>query len=221
MGTSKLPPPKRAIAAGLAPKVDRRRLRSARTKQRIIEAFLELLWEGNPNPRAAEIAERVGCALRSIHERFASVNELHGAAAEYVTNQAVALAPAVNAHADRQTRISAQVHARAGTCERALPLWRLLLAGQGSSPDLRDKVTVARNLIARRLETVYAPELATLPAEERLKLLVALEALTDFESWGIMREYRRMSFDDACNIWIGAIDRLLPPASIVPKEWCS
>ena len=208
---SKLPRPKRVSAAGFAPQVDRRRLRSARTKQRIIEAFLDLLREGNPNPRLGEVANRAGCAVRSIHERFVSVNELHGAAAEYAMNQAIALAPLVNADADRQTRISAQVHTRAGTCERTLHLWRLLLAGQSSSPGLRDRVTIARKMIGLRLEAMYRPELASLPEVERRKLLVTLEALTDFESWGLMREYHEMSFDDACGIWVGAIDSLLPP----------
>jgi hypothetical protein len=104
------------------------------------------------------------------------------------------------------------VHTRAGTCERALPLWRLLLAGQRTSPDLRDMVTSARRLIGLRLEAMYRPELSGLPPAQRRKLLVTLEALTDFESWGLMREYHELSFEDACDIWIDAIDRLLPLA---------
>jgi len=217
MRQSRLPPPKEASAAQFAPELDRRRLRSERTKQRIVEAFLELLREGDPNPRVGEIAKRAGCAIRSIHERFVTVNELHGAAAEYAMNQAIALAPLTNADADRHTRINAQVRTRGGTCERTLPLWRLLLASQSVSPGLRDKVTLARRMIGLRLEAMYRPELATLSAVERRKLLVTLEALTDFESWGLMREHHGMSFDDACDIWIGAIDRLLPPT---PKAAC-
>jgi AcrR family transcriptional regulator len=204
-------PPLNPPAAGSAPKIDGRRLRGARTKQRIIEAMLELVREGNPNPRLGEIAERAGCVARSIFDHFVTVNGLRGAAAEYAMNQAIALAPLVNADADRQTRISAQVHTRAGTCERALPMWRLLLAGQSTSPGLRDKLTVARKQIGVQIEAIYRPELASLPDIERRKLLVALEALTDFESWGLMREYHEMSFDDACGIWVGAIDTLLPP----------
>jgi len=212
MQMSEHPSPKRASAVAAAPKVDLRRLRSARTKQRIIEAFLELLREGNPNPRLSEIAKRADCSIRSIHERFLTLVDLHAAAADYATNQAVALAPLTDADADRQTRITKQVRTRAGTCERVLHLWRLLLAGQSSAPVLRDKVALARTLIGRRLETMYAPELATLPAADRLRLLVTLEALTEFESWGLMRERHEMSFDDACALWIGAIDRLLPPS---------
>ena len=39
----------------------------------------------------------------------------------------------------------------------------------------------------------------------------ALEALVDFESWARMREYFGLSVEEACNVWIQAIDRLLPP----------
>ena len=211
MQMSKHTLPKRASASGFAPKVDGRRLRGARTRQRVIDALLELVREGNRNPRVGEIAERAGCVARSIFDHFVAIDKLHGAAAEYAMNEAVALAPLVNADADRQTRISAQVHTRAGTCERTLRLWRLLLAGQSSSPGLRDRVTIARKMIGLRLEAMYRPELASLPEVERRKLLVTLEALTDFESWGLMREYHEMSFDDACGIWVGAIDSLLPP----------
>ena len=116
---SRRPPLKRASAAGFAPMADGRRLRSARTKQRIIEAFLELLREGNPTPRVGEIAKRAGCVGRSIYDHFVTVNGLRGAAAEYAMNQANALAPLAKADDDRPMRIRAQVHTRAGTCERA------------------------------------------------------------------------------------------------------
>ena len=205
MQISKRAPLNRASAAGFAPQVDGRRLRGARTKQRVIDALLELVREGNRNPRIGEIAERAGCVARSIFDHFVSMNGLRGAATDYAMNHVIALAPLVNADADRQTRISAQVHTR------TLHLWRLLLAGQSSSPGLRDKVTVVRKMIGLRLEAMYRPELASLPEVERRKLLVTLEALTDFESWGLMREYHEMSFDDACGIWVGAIDSLLPP----------
>lgn len=197
---------------GSAPKLDGRRLRSTRTRQRIIEGFLQLLMEGNPEPSVAETARKVGCAVRSIYERFDTINELHGAVAEYAIAQARALAPLTKADADRPTRIRDQVKTRAGTCERMLRLWRLLVAGQNTSPRLRVEVKIARYLMVRRLEVMYRPELSTLPTTERRKLLITLEALMDFESWGLMREHHDTSFDEACNIWIDAVDRLLPPA---------
>ena len=58
---------------------------------------------------------------------------------------------------------------------------------------------------------MYRPELAGLATEERRDLLIALEALIDFESWGRMREAHGLSFDEACSVWIRMIDRMLPP----------
>jgi len=45
-------------------------------------------------------------------------------------------------------------------------------------------------------------------------LLIALEALIDFESWGRMREDHGLSFDEACSVWIRMIDRMLPPTPV-------
>ena len=61
---------------------------------------------------------------------------------------------------------------------------------------------------------MYRAELSALPEEERRQLLIALEALTDMESWARMREQHGLSFDEACEVWIHAIDRLLPPTPV-------
>ena len=62
-----------------------------------------------------------------------------------------------------------------------------------------------------RLEVAYSPELSTLSEAQRIQLLVALEVLTDFESWGRMRESLGLPIEAARDIWINAIGRMLPP----------
>jgi len=37
------------------------------------------------------------------------------------------------------------------------------------------------------------------------------QALTDMESWARMREMHGLSFEEACTVWVNAIDRMLPP----------
>jgi hypothetical protein len=58
---------------------------------------------------------------------------------------------------------------------------------------------------------MYRPELSTLAEADRTALLITLEALTDFESWGRMRERHGLSVEAARDVWARAIDRLLPP----------
>jgi len=193
-------------------RIDGRRLRSERTKQLIIEAYLALAHERSPQvPTAAEIAERAGYSVRSVFERFPDIHTLQVAAADYALVQVAALAPARNRDGDRRTRISTHVDTRARSCERWLPLWRSLIFNQGNSPELKQRAVESRQRVVERLEFMYEPELSTLDRSGRHDLLIVLEALTDVESWARMREFFGMSFEEACETWQQAIDRLLPP----------
>jgi AcrR family transcriptional regulator len=193
------------------PRVDGRRLRSERTKQLIIEAFLALLRDEPVMPTAQQIAERAGYSVRSIFERFPDLVSLRVAATDYALAQALALAPARHVDADRATRIRSQVETRAFTCERGVALWRVLVSNDDDSGELKLRIKRARETTVSRLELMYKPELASLSDEERKQVLIALEALTDIESWARMRELHGLSFEEACQVWIEAIERLLPP----------
>jgi AcrR family transcriptional regulator len=195
------------------PRIDGRRLRSERTKQLIIEAYLSLLRENPvvPMPTAAQIAERAGYSVRSVFERFPDLSKLRLAAADYRLAQAAAEAPARHVEGDRMTRIRSQVETRAGTCERGVALWRVLVASVSEDEELKDRVRISRERTVDRLEVMYRPELMTLPEPDRRYLLIALEAITDIESWARMRDQHGLSFDQACAVWIDAIDRMLPP----------
>lgn len=160
-------------------RIDGRRLRSERTKQLILEAFLGLLRESPSMPTAAQIAERAGYSVRSVFERFADLNALRVAAVDYQLAQAAALAPPRHVDGDRQTRIRSQVETRAGTCERGVALWRVLLSTGAESEELKLRLRIARQRTIDRFEIMYRPELSTLGDAERRHLLIALEALTD------------------------------------------
>jgi AcrR family transcriptional regulator len=193
-----------------APRVDGRRLRSERTKQLIIEAFISLLRDEPVMPTAVQIAERAGYSVRSIFERFPDLVALRVAATDYALAQALALAPARHVEGDRHTRIRSQVETRAFTCERGVALWRVLLTSEDDSGELKIRIKRARETTVSRMELMYKPEVSTLSALERKQLMIALEALTDIESWARMRELHGLSFEEACSVWIDAIDRLLP-----------
>lgn len=193
-------------------RIDGRRLRSERTKQLIIEAYLALAQEHSPQvPTAAEIAHRAGYSVRSVFERFPDIRSLQIAATDYALVQVAALAPARDSHGDRMTRIRTQVETRGQSCERWLPLWRSLVVNQGDSPELKQRIVLSRERVIARLELMYAPELSALSEIERRHLLIVLETLTDVKSWARMREFFGLSFEEACRAWGQAIDRLLPP----------
>jgi AcrR family transcriptional regulator len=196
-------------------RIDGRRLRSERTKQLIIEAYLALADAHSPRvPTAAEIAEKAGYSVRSVFERFPDILTLQIAAVDYAMAQVTALAPPNELEGDREARIRSQVRARAQVCERWLSLWRSLITNQGNSEELKERIRTSRERVMARLEVVYQPELAAVAEGERRQLLIALEALTDVECWARMRQFFELSFDEACVAWVQAIDRLLPRSTV-------
>ena len=79
---------------------------------------------------------------------------------------------------------------------------------------LKARLHIARTRTIDRIEIMYRPELSVLPEIERRNMLIALEALTEMESWARMREMHGLSFAESCALWIRAIDRMLPPTPL-------
>lgn len=194
-----------------APVVDGRRLRSERTRQSIIDAYLGLLRRDPSIPTAAEIAKAAGYSVRSIFERFADLNALTLATADYAILQGQAESQARDVDADRATRIRSHVHIRAAACEKWSPLWRVLMTTQQEVVELQQRIVLARYANIERMKLMYARELGTLDEAARQRLLIGLATLVSFESWDQMRDCYKLSIEDAEATWIVAIDRMLPP----------
>lgn len=192
-------------------RIDGRRQRSLRTRQALIEAFLGLLHENPQVPTGAQIAERAGCSVRSIFERFVDLDSLGLAAIDHVIGLGLSTPVGDRAEGDRPSRLRFQVETRARICEHWLPMWRVLVRHQDEGDSVKVRIHFVREAILARLKLMYRPELSVLSETERAHMLIALEALTDFEAWGLMRGRHGLSFEAAVDVWIDTIDRLLPP----------
>jgi len=211
--------PDAPVAADEPPRpnrVDGRRLRSERTRRLIIEAYMALVRETGQMPTALQIAERAGYSVRSVFERFPDLTALRIAVTDYAIAEGRASGVLRDLDADRLTRIKSQVEQRGSGCERWLPLWRVLSADAAHSADLQQRIRMIRQLVVMRMEMMFRPELSSVSDDTRKKIVLALEALLDFESWARMRELYGLSFDEASAVWVKSIDRLLPTASSGP-----
>ena len=103
------------------------------------------------------------------------------------------------------------VERRARTCTEWLPLWRAVNANKGDSEEIETRIHFVRTATVKRIELMYQPELSALPERESRQIVLAIEAIIDFESWARMRDFFNLSYEEACTVWIEAIDRLLPP----------
>jgi len=181
----------------------------------VVDAYLALLRENPRVPTAAAIADRAGYSVRSIFERFPDLHALRIAATDEAMAKAAAYVAAHPPLGDRIERMRIHVVTRATVCQEWLPLWRALNLNQGDSAELKARIGLARQLIIRRIEEAYGPELSTLDELPRRQTVLAIETLVDFESWARMRELFGLEFAEACNVWIHAIDRLLPPTPAI------
>jgi AcrR family transcriptional regulator len=207
-----------ATTSSGARKIDGRLLRSERTRLTIIEAYLALLCRRSVMPTAAQIAEQAGCSTRSIFERFSDLDALSLATADHAIIQSQADVMARHVDGDRPTRIYSHVKTRAFACEKWLPLWRIVTA-QDQIAELKSRVVLVRLANIARIKLMYAQELSSLPDTARNQLLIALAALTSFESWDQMRHCHGLSVEVAQDVWRSAIDRMLPSgvcASVPP-----
>ena len=198
-----------------AAKVDGRRLRSERTRQLIIEAYMSLVRESGQVPTAQQIAQRAGYSVRSVFERFPDLQAIRLAATDHAIAEGRGEGALRDIDADRETRIRSQIEARASGCEKWLPLWRVLSSHNEGSEELQQRMRMVRELIRMRIELMFQKELSTLDETGRRQTLIALEAVTDYESWGRMRELFGLSFEEACAVWVRAVDHLLPAVPAV------
>src|SRR5262245_11465664 len=98
-------PEKTDLLAAPASKVDGRRLRSAATRRRIIEAYLALAHEKSPLvPTTAEVAGRAGYSVRSLFDCFVDIHGLQVAVVDHVLAQLKAPSLPGEGH-DRLARI--------------------------------------------------------------------------------------------------------------------
>jgi len=196
--------------------IDGRRLRSERTRQLIIDAYVALVRDSGHAPTAAQVAERAGYSVRSVFERFPDLEALRLAVVDQALAEGRSDAALQAIDQDRATRLRIQVHSRAHNRERWLPLWQAMAKQPELSAEMVARIEKVRELSMRRIEAVFARELSTVDDRERRNALIAVEALTEFESWERLRQMFGLSFEEGCATWVTAFDRLLPLTPPIP-----
>ncbi len=176
------------------PAVDGRAARSAKTRDAIADALLDLLADGRLRPTAREIAERARVSVRSVYVHFDDLEDLFCVAAKrHFTRIAPLLAPApatgaLSQRADALVRQRIRLYAQAGAVARATRLHAAF------SPTLARILREAQTRSRADLERLFAKELHTLSPAPRTSTLAVLDVLTGPDAWETLRE--RYDIDD-------------------------
>lgn len=168
-------------------RLDGRTARSAKTRNAIADALLDLLTDGELRPTARQIADRAAVSVRSVYVHFDDLEDLFCVAARRHLSRVAPMLVPTPAHgtlgdrAEALVRQRIRLHAHAGSIARATRLHAEF------SPTLarilRDYQTRSR----ADLERVFAEELDALSAAQRTNTLAVLDVLTGADAWEALR----------------------------------
>ncbi len=175
--------PREGVASAPRPKIDGRVLRAARTRERIINATIDLIRGGEATPRVIDIARTAGVSTRSIFQHFDDTEALFAAVAQQVVEALTPLAKPIDSALPWEERLDALMRMRIEVNEALLPFRRAVALHQPRSPKLAAGVTAGRLFARERTESAFAPELMRLSEVERKQTVDALLAASDWQMW--------------------------------------
>jgi TetR/AcrR family transcriptional regulator, regulator of autoinduction and epiphytic fitness len=180
-----------AVAADQTAAVDGRALRRVRNQDAVVEAILDLLTEGHPQPTAHQIAGRSGVSMRSIFRLFEDMEALHRAAISRQVERVTAMVALLDDDGPVAGRVAALVDNRAEVFEAITPVRRFALRLAPQSPPIREELARAARRFREQLVVVFGPELDD--AAQGGQLLEGLDVATSWETWDRLRTVQDLS----------------------------
>lgn len=197
----------RSTEVGTTPEAaptDGRLQRSARSRERILDALCALVEAGDLHPTGQQVAERAGVSLRTVFRHFEDMEGLHREMHDRIERGMRPLGRGGPITGTLAERVREMVRRRTALFEKASPFLRSGAIHRWKSPYLtRIHAEDVRELRERLSRTL--PELERVSPERR----DALELLTSFEAWDRLRSDQRLGRDRAREVMVQAALALL------------
>ncbi len=172
---------------------DGRAARGHRARAAVAAAMLDLLNDGVIKPTAAQIAARAGVSLRLVFHHFGDMEAILADAADLQFERLRPLLRSVSSSLALDRRIAEFVRIRAELHETVSPVRRASIRLEPFSPVIAERLGNARALLRKESEIVFSNELRALEAAQRRDALAALEAISAWETWEVMRLQQGLS----------------------------
>ena len=171
---------------------DGRKLRSDRSRRRIIEAMFELLREGDMTPSAVAVAERASVGMRTVFRHFEDMDSIYD---EMTEKLLAAIMPKVEAPFQATTwreRLMECVDRRAEVYEEVFPMRVSMILRYHQSEFIQEQY---KRDIALERSTLKAILPEALVADRTL--FAALEVTLGFPTWRRLRQDQNLSVENA------------------------
>jgi len=189
---------------------DGRRLRRDRNREAVVAALLELYREGDIAPSTDEIAARAGISARSLFRYFDDSDALVRTA---VARQQEHLAPLyaleIDPTAELGDRIDGFVAGRVRLVEEMGSVGRVARNLAAKQPRLAEELGRIRAVLRGQVADLFAPELASRSDHDATVTLAAIDVLTSWESYHLLREDQGLSRTAAAAVITTGLHRLL------------
>ena len=183
--------------------------RSRRTRQAIVDGFIALAGQWGRPPSVQELGARAGCSIRTVFDRFDSLDALASTAVHQLLTPLTHDQLHLVAGVERSGRIAFLVESRKRSREALRRLWPIVVEVTRRDPACAAQLEVFTGFDRAQAEVIFAPELRLLADVERAELLLALEVLLGIETWISLRERHRLPMGQAAEFWRSSVERLL------------
>jgi AcrR family transcriptional regulator len=182
---------------------DGRRRRSETSRDKIVEAMLALVAEGQITPSAEQVAARAEVGLRSVFRHFKDMESLYAEmTARLSRHYQMWLVPFESA--DWRGQLGETLDRRVSTYERLMPFKRAGDAHRHESAAIQAEHARTLELMRSRLKSLL-PDNITGDA----LVFETLDLLLSFETWQRLRVEQHLPADTARALLTAQVDRLI------------
>jgi AcrR family transcriptional regulator len=204
---------------GRAP--DGRAERGRQTREKIADALLSMLDDGEARFAADRVAERAGVSRRLVFHHFDDMSKLTDIAITRRLDQLMAQVRPLPTDGPRDVRVAALAEQRARILEWITPARLAVMRLENPSARIQQVVRQMTDFSRLRLTEVFAEELDRLPEEQRTDLLNGLDAVTTWSAWhhwrssGLDTEAARRTMTATVHALLSAADA---PGAAQPRQ---
>jgi len=184
--------PKNPFPVIEAEQADGRRLRSSRSKQRIITAMFELLAEGDMTPSAVDVAARAKVGMRTVFRHFEDMDKIYNEIALKLSEAVMPMITAPYETTAWRDRLFECLEKRAELYEIVFPMKLCLTIRRFQSRFLEEQHQRDISYLRSALQTILPDEILN----DR-DVFGAIEAALDFSTWRQLRQDQERSVESA------------------------
>jgi AcrR family transcriptional regulator len=178
-----------------APQVDGRSARSARTRDAIVDACIELVADGDLRPTGPRIAERAGVSVRSIFQHFTDLEALFSAVGKKVADRVAPHIVAIDPSLPQGERVERFCQQRAAVLEELTPIMRAARVHGPTSEVINAQFVAGHRFFRDQVDQVFAPELDA--SNDRVRLHHAIVVATAWGTWELLRRGQDLPIGEA------------------------